>query len=103
MDAAPGHPRIIDIESFVKARNFDLLCAPDMVVTVLYNYNEKVLDAFLNTKGNDVKFRRHEPPVHYHSRDGKGKTVANDFFVERKGSVLSVGWRCEIFKTKADP
>lgn len=77
-------PRLIDtvkllerLKSLQKGE-FGDICVPDMMVTVLHNYDKKVLKAFLDPK--------HEIVTFYLCDHGKEFV---DFFIKKQGKVIS--------------
>lgn len=77
-------PRLIDADKYIEAmksaprrKNFSDLSVPDMIVTVLHNYNGMLLEAFLNPEHENVAFYRWETSLH---RD--------HFFIKKQGSNI---------------
>lgn len=78
-------PRLIDTSKLLERLKslqkgeFGDICVPDMMVTVLHNYDKKVLKAFLDPK--------HEVVTFYLCDQGKEFV---DFFIKKQGKVISL-------------
>ena len=74
-----GYPHLINMDSFNENTDNRQLSIPDMIVTLLYHYDEEVLSIFLNPYHRRIKFCRREP------RNGD-----DEFVIERNDNMISV-------------
>lgn len=84
-DAATGCPHIVDCKDWSSTHGEDVdttnLRVPDVVATILYNYNPTALRAFLNVYKHDTfKFLRQELP----------DSAQRSFVIIRRGGLIIV-------------
>lgn len=77
-------PRLIDADRYIEAmksppsrKDLSDLSVPDMIVTVLHNYNEMLPEAFLTPEHESVAFYRWGTNVH-----------EDHFFIKKRGSNI---------------